>query len=109
MMLRLTARIGKRGDVVSTVRVSVNDGLWSEVIVDNEQANELVGLLNAATGMREALDALPPDKLELLATWFDVQQAKRPEWKDADRGVQGDLRQMARLSRAALPKAKGGT
>ena len=92
----------------SLVALSVNGTDCGLLNVPAEQADELVGVLNAAVDMREALDVIPPDKLESLATWFDVQQAKRPELRGTSRELQGDLRKMARLSRVALAKAKGG-
>lgn len=54
-MLNLSASIRTRGELVTTIRVSVNDGMWSEVIAPSEYAEELVGLLNAATDLLEGV------------------------------------------------------
>ena len=54
-----------------------------------------------------ALLVIPPSKLELLADWFDMEQEKRPDWKDG-RSVQKDLRKMAKLSRVAIAEVTGG-
>lgn len=50
--------------------------------------------------LSEALQVIPPERLELLADWFDADD----ERKGGDRGgeVQADLRNMARAARAAL-------
>lgn len=53
--------------------------------------------------LSEALKALPdPDKLELLAEWFDMEDSQ----KDYQRGgeVQRDLRQWAHLARKTAAK-----
>lgn len=60
----------------------------------------------AAARARRLADALPdPGKLELLADWFDVEQARQPErWSGDD--VQADLRRWASLARAALERER---
>ncbi len=48
----------------------------------------------------KALRVISPDRLELLADWFDGEQRRRTNWMSRD--VQNDLRQMAKLSRIAM-------
>ncbi len=60
-------------------------------------------LIAAVPDLLEAICIIPPDRLEILADWFDTEQRKRTEWLDDD--LQRDLRRMAQLARAAIAKA----
>ena len=59
-------------------------------------------LFAAAPDMLEALQIIPPEKLELLADWIDLHfpDDENPE-------VQNDLRAMATKAREVIKKARG--
>lgn len=103
-MIKLEAEIISRKKDDACIYMHLNGVTLGAIDVPAEHVEELMDLLNGTGNMRQALDILPPNKLELLATWFDVQQAKCPEWKDGEFEVQNDLRKMARLSRASRTK-----
>jgi hypothetical protein len=94
--------------------VGACDGGWTCIKEKNYQNsiiaklslnNEANAYLIAAAP--ELLEALPdPDRLELLAAYFDMLQAKTPEWTSYE--VQTDLRHWANLARQARIKATGG-
>ena len=108
-MLKLTANeFAHEGAVLADIRVSLGGKEIGALCVGHEQAEELVGVLNGAAEALEALRILPPEKLMLLANWFELEQEERPGWTRG-KAVQEDLRRMAQLSLNALAKAKGGT
>jgi hypothetical protein len=59
--------------------------------------------LDRVDALTAALRVIPPDKLEALAAWLDLQDAH--DRRNGDE-VQRDLRRMASLARAALASGK---
>ena len=107
-MLNLTAKIVCKESRTSEVQVFQGDKYAGNLTFDTEHVAELVGVLNGAAEALEALRILSPEKLMLLANWFELEQEERPGWTRG-KAVQEDLRRMAQLSLNALAKAKGGT
>ena len=106
-MLKLTATKHVGRDINVAVVMILNGKHIGMVAPPREHAAELVGVLNGAAEALEALRILPPEKLMLLANWFELEQEERPGWTRG-KAVQEDLRRMAQLSLNALAKAKGG-
>jgi hypothetical protein len=69
---------------------------------------ELIRQLQASQERcRKMEEAMPrPDRLRLLADWFDAEQAKRNDWTGTE--VQDDLRLMADAISVLAQQEKGG-
>lgn len=105
----LRVRAKRLEDAASVVEEIYTDAKLREDVA-TALAIKLEDLRNSNASLRElceklleVLRVIPPERLEILAAWFDQEQRNRPEWKGGD--VQVDLRRMGTLSQAAMVAA----